>query len=181
MLLQTKSANDWEKIFKRYRTKKKDRSCVFTIALFRLNGQLKVFRIWAANGETWCSPEKFVNKLHNRNIVMGLMQLDLNKALNFSISVGGGCLQLVFDFWQSLHAIVFWLYNFNSSNSLRTASSDAHPRSQRSDFNAASSRFFDSNQTGDSGIYIRYMTYFSFIYGPANWEEYFTKFLQIKE
>lgn len=131
-----------------------------TIALFGLNGQWNVFRIWAAKGNTWWSPVKFVNKLQIRNIIIGLMQLDLNKALNLSIRIGGGCVQLTWSFWHSVHVFVNLRYDCSSSNSFWTACSVVQPRSQQSDFSASWSRFLDNSHTGVSGIYAKEFWYY---------------------
>lgn len=123
-----------------------------TIALFGLNGQLNVFRIWTVYGNMWWRPAKFVNILQTVNMINGLMQFALNMALNRSISVGSGCVHFVSARWHSSHAFEWSRYFFKESNSSWTASLDVHPRSQHNDSNASFSRFFDNSHTGVSGI-----------------------------
>lgn len=131
-----------------------------TIALFGLNGQWNVFRIWAAKGNTWCNPVKFVNKLQIKKIIIGLMQLALNKALNLYIRFDGGCVQLVSMSRHSVHVFANLRYDCSSSNSFRTACSVVQPRSQQSDFSASLSRFLDNSHTGVSGIYSKEFYYY---------------------
>lgn len=109
-------------------------------------------KICTKNGRIEESPVNWLRKNSAITIINGLIVCFRFNSENFSAKLGKGCKHLTFCLIHKLHAVDSSLCCFILLNSSATTSLDVQPRSQRSDFSASLTRFFDKSHCGVSGI-----------------------------
>lgn len=82
---------------------------MLTVAQFGSIGTPYAFKINTKNGRIGENPDSCENKKTNETIRNGFMVRRRSNSCNFSIIVGCGCVQSVWDFEQAVHAFEYLL------------------------------------------------------------------------